>query len=95
MRTRRYRSKLRIIADILQTIRDEGGLTGPTKILYGANLSYDRLMKYLDELKALGLVSEDRGEDDRVLYRITSKGISFLVEFKKIKEFAEAFGVNI
>jgi len=91
----KYRSKLRISIDILTIIAREGGETGPTRILYGANLSHDRLMTYLENLKELGLIEEMKGEDEKTTYRLLDKGVSLLSEFRKIDRLAEAFGVSI
>ena len=90
----RYRSQIRIYADILRAIEKERGNAKPTHILYGANLSHDRLMKYLTQLKETGLV-EDIGASDRTTYSLTDKGIEFLKEFRKVSQFAEAFGFVI
>ncbi|MEM2940380.1 MAG: winged helix-turn-helix domain-containing protein [Thermoproteota archaeon] len=89
-----YRSKAHIYFDILNQIVKEGTRAGPTRILYGANLSHDRLMRHLTQLINLGLVAEER-EEDRVFYSITEKGMKFLQEFRKIQEFAKAFGIPI
>lgn len=89
-----YRSKVRIYVDIMSTIMRSGGKSGPTKILYGANLSYDRLMRHLGQLIELGLVEEEK-EGDRTFYKLTNKGRTFLKEFLKMQKFAEAFGITI
>ncbi len=91
---KKYRSRIQIIADILETIENEGGRSGVTRILYGANLSYDRLMKYLRELVEANLVKENR-ENNKTIYVLTEKGYRFLKEFRRIKEFANAFGIKI
>jgi predicted transcriptional regulator len=70
------------------------GKSRPTRILYGANLSHDRLMRHLGQLIGLGLVEEEK-QDDGVMYKLTDKGIKFLIEFIKIEKFAEAFGITI
>jgi len=90
----KYRSQIRIYADILRAIEKERGNAKPTHILYGANLSHDRLMKYLTQLKETGLV-EEIGASDRTTYSLTDKGIEFLKEFRKVSQFAEAFGFVI
>jgi len=90
----RYRSKLRICYDILNTIEEEGGETGPTRILYKANLSHNRLMRYLKELEAKNLV-EKKQVDGRTCYRLTRKGRMFLRDFAKIEEFLNSFGFTI
>ena len=89
-----YRSKARIYADILNSILKQGGKSGPTRILYGANLSYDRLMKHLTQLIELGLVAEENKNGESV-FKLTDKGRTFILEFVKVEKFAEAFGINI
>jgi predicted transcriptional regulator len=44
-----YRSKARIYADILSSVASQV-YAKPTKIMLDANLSYDRLSRYLDTL---------------------------------------------
>lgn len=82
------------MADIIETIRREGGRAGVTRILYGANLSYDRLTRYLRELIEAGLIREVK-ENDKTIYTLTLKGNEFIKEYRKIKEFAEAFGIVV
>lgn len=89
-----YRSKARIYVDILASIMKKGGKSRPTRILYGANLSHDRLMKHLDQLIELELVEEEK-QEDAMIYKLTDKGRKFLIEFTKIEKFAEAFGITI
>jgi len=91
---KRYRSRLRIMADILTVLAEEGGSAGPTRILYGANLSHDRLVRYLTEMELKGLVrkTEDEG---RARYEMTEKGWEFLREVRKIEELLRAFGLEI
>jgi predicted transcriptional regulator len=89
-----YRSKTRIYADILNSILKYSGKSGPTRILYGANLSYDRLMKHLGQLIELGLVEEEKLNGESV-FKLTNKGRTFVLEFIKIEKFAEAFGITI
>jgi len=89
-----YRSKARIYVDILASIMKHGGKSRPTRILYGANLSHDRLMRHLGQLIGLGLVEEEK-QDDAVMYKLTDKGRKFLIEFIKMEKFAEAFGITI
>lgn len=89
-----YRSKARIYIDILRIIKQESGKSGPTRILYGANLSHNRLTRYLTELMELGLITEIK-DNDKTLYALTDKGKIFLSEFSRIERFAEAFGITI
>jgi predicted transcriptional regulator len=91
--TTKYRSQFRIYVDIMSVIQRENNQAKPTRILYGANLSHDRLIKYLEELKALSVIQET-GTDDK-LYSLTQKGIEFMNNFRRVESFASAFGFKI
>jgi predicted transcriptional regulator len=93
---RAYRSKVRILADMMRAIQNEGEEgAGPTKILYGANLSHDRLTQYIEELVEKELI-EDVGDDSSTkVYVLTEKGREFLREFAKVERFSEAFGIDV
>ena len=95
-RKRAYRSKMRILADMMRAIQSEGEEgAGPTKILYAANLSHDRLTQYLDELIEKDLIREANPESDNRIYLLTEKGREFLKEFIRMERFSEAFGIDI
>lgn len=72
-----YRRKLDIIADML-SVASRGAKK--TKIMYGANLSYRLLTKYLVEVRRAYLVSFERGKR---CYVLTSKGKQFLELYKE------------
>lgn len=93
-KTSKYRSQMKIYVDIMRVIQREENRAKPTRILYGANLSYDRLLKHLDELKTLGVIEEIVESDDR-FYKLTQKGIEFLNQFRAVERFATAFGFAI
>lgn len=76
------RSRTDIIADILG-IAAEGALK--TRIMYGANLSYTQLKKYLPLLLKEKLLQTRKG-DDWMIYTTTEKGRKFLQEIKQGKE---------
>ena len=67
-----YRSKLEIIRDILVVVEEEG--SKKTHIMYGANLSYKLLLRYLEHILDAGLVEYDGNS----YYTITEKGKRFL-----------------
>jgi len=71
----KYRSRLQIIAEILEIVR---GGAKKTHIMYRANLSYKLLCKYLDAVLDCGLVRVDREED---CYVVAPKGEKFLKRF--------------
>ena len=89
----KQRSVLRINLDILSAVRDEGDAK-PTHILYKANLSHERLVKYLDDLTAKGLI-EMKQEGENRTYRLTPKGVGFLLEMRRAETFVQGFGLNI
>ncbi|HDN18050.1 hypothetical protein DRN93_05045 [archaeon] len=84
----RYRSNIRIMKDILETVYNSEGC-GPTRILYRANLSHDRLVKYLSELKSKGFLEEKDGG-----YFLTERGLRLLAELRKIEEFLKGMGIR-
>ena len=93
-KTSMYRSQMKIYVDIMRVIQQEENHAKPTRILYGANLSHDRLLKHLDELKTLGVIEEVVEIDDR-FYKLTQKGIEFMNQFRAVERFATAFGFVI
>ncbi len=90
----KYRSKLRIYADILGTIDRERGRARITRLVYGANLPNDRLKEYLIELEKRGLVKEVAAEDHSE-YVLTQAGVQFLQELKRVENFTSTFGFRI
>ena len=93
-KTPKYRSQMKIYVDIMRVIQQEENHAKPTRILYGANLSHDRLLKHLDELKTLGVIEEVVESNDR-FYKLTQKGIDFMNQFRAVERFASAFGFVI
>jgi predicted transcriptional regulator len=89
----KQRSVLRIKLDILNAIREEGNAK-PTHVLYKANLSHDRLVRYLDELTTKGLI-EVKQEGENRTYNMTTKGVQFLIEMRRAESFVEGFGLAI
>jgi len=88
------RTKLAIFSDILRVLQNSGGRAKPTHILYGANLSHKRMKQYLEEMLKNGFI-EIRDVNGKVVYRITKRGLQFLTEARKIKQFSEAFGIEL
>jgi len=69
----KYRDRLEIIRDILLVVSNSEGAR-KTHIMYGANLGYKILVRYLDELLKLGML----GCEDGSCYRLGEKGERFL-----------------
>jgi len=79
---RKRRDRLYIMAEILE-IAMEGVLK--TQVMYKANLSFAQLNEYLHLLLDLKLLelSEDNQKN---VYKTTSKGVSYIESYKKIRE---------
>lgn len=97
MSTKR-RSRLELIYDILLAIQNKGGTIKPTHLMYKSNLSHKLLNSYLDELigKELVVIEEiqhkKRQSPSKVIL-LTDKGSGFLAEFRRMREFTDAFGL--
>lgn len=89
----KYRSRFRIYVDIIELIQQEGKHAKPKRMLNDTNLSRDRLIKYLEELKTLRIIQES--ESDRGTYNLTQKGIEFMNAFGEVEAFVQAFGFKL
>ena len=89
----KQRSVLRINLDILNAVQGEGDAK-PTHIMYRANLSHERMVKYLDELVLKGLI-EVKQEGENRTYNLTPKGVGFLIEMRRAESFVQGFGLAI
>ena len=89
---KKRRSKLRILADILEAV--DRGESNVTQIMTAANLPYVRCVKYLEDLVEKGfLVRIEEGREVR--FKLTKKGRESLREFARIESIAEAFGIEL
>ncbi len=68
------RCNIEIIADILRI----GGTGGKTNIMYGCDLSYHQLQRYLRFLLARGLMELHSGDEMRKTYKPTAEGEQLL-----------------
>ena len=92
------RSRLELIFDILLAIQNKGGRIKPTHLMYKSNLSHKLLNTYLEELigKELVIIEEvktKRKQSPTKTVAITEKGLGFLAEFRRMREFTDAFGL--
>ena len=71
-----YRSRLDIIADILQVVSQNAK---KTQIMYQANLSYKVLQRYLKDITESSLINFEIAEQ---CYVLTEKGQEFLEAYK-------------
>jgi predicted transcriptional regulator len=89
---KRRRSRLEVYLDVMWTIKN--GTRKPTRIMYGANLSWKPLQRVLDNLIKQGLISEEAPYDLRdkrtsICYELTQKGENVLQYFNKAKDLLE------
>ena len=92
---KKRRSKLEIYIDVLQTIKD--GTTKPTRIMYGANLSWQLLQGVLVSLVDQDLIEEvdqsgSRDKRTNVIYRVTAKGDGVIKYFGYAKRIVDVDG---
>ncbi len=85
------RSKLEIYIDILEEVNK--GVVIPTRIMYGANLSWKPLQQILKSLANQELIEEYLTEDGdkrtKKAYKLTEKGMNVLRYFNKAKELVD------
>lgn len=86
------RSKLEIYLDVLNVIKE--GTIKPTRIMYGANLSWKLLQNILSSLVDQNLIVEvdtSKSKDKRTntIYEITTKGESVIRYFERAKSLIE------
>jgi predicted transcriptional regulator len=79
------RDKIVILADILEITRDGAK---KTKIMYGANLSFVQVEKYITFMRTIHLI-QIRTEHHGKAYWTTEKGMTFLREFRRISVLLE------
>jgi len=81
-----YRTRLEIIKDILAVAYDAGHSgSKKTRIMYGANLSFKLLTKYLEVVVDAGLMCCE----DNTHYVITNKGRKFLELYSEYEKEAK------
>jgi predicted transcriptional regulator len=87
------RTRLEIIKDILEVIKQKSGRIKPTHILYKSNLSHGMMETYLKELQEKEFITEQKTKTGRT-YLITQKGQEYLSQYQTIAQFTSSFGLN-
>ena len=86
------RGRLEIIADILRSIQNKECRIKPTHLLYKSNLSHAKLKEYTDTLLKKGMIEEKLVKGKKMFF-MKDQGHKFLLEFERIKEFSDSFGL--
>ena len=86
------RGKLEIIADILMSVKNKEGKIKPTHLLYKSNLSHAKLKEYINILLEKGMIQEQIVKGKKMII-MKDQGYKFLLEFERIKEFSDSFGL--
>ena len=80
---------MEIIADMLKTAKDGAK---KTRIMYGANLSYELLEVYLPKLVEEGLLKR---RDENGVYHLSAKGRGFLKRFAEFRKLQSIYGEKL
>jgi predicted transcriptional regulator len=88
-----YRSKGRVVMDILGAIQREGPV-GVTRLLTVANLTHGRIQEHLGLLEQNGLVAQADG-GERSGWVITEKGNQALQELLRVDRAMRDFGIDL
>ncbi len=83
---RRRRSRLEVVADILQILAS--GCRLPTRRAAEANLAYDRMANIVAALLERGIVKENEGK-----FCITPEGLKMLEAYRQWRRFLDALGL--
>lgn len=86
------RSRIDIIGEILQTIKDKRGRIKQTHLMYKVNLSHKLMKSYLEELISKNIVEEVK-QGNNIYLLLKPQGEEFIEKFRKLHEFQEAFGL--
>jgi predicted transcriptional regulator len=83
------RDKLKIYGDLLTVLNDESknDRIVLTRVQVRLNVPFDRLKKYISELKDLGLIN------DETSLELSEKGKQYLREYEKILDFMKRMGL--
>ncbi|MFA5944741.1 MAG: winged helix-turn-helix domain-containing protein [Candidatus Thermoplasmatota archaeon] len=91
-----YRSRSRLVLDLLRAIRDEGDAY-TTRLLLIANLTHSRLQGHVAEMQARGWIepTSDAAAEDRRGWRLTAEGRRVLGGLEKVEGTMQDFGLRL
>ncbi|MBT4835337.1 hypothetical protein HON86_01830 [Candidatus Woesearchaeota archaeon] len=88
----RKRSRTDIIHDIMMSIQNKNGRIKPTHLMYKANLSYNQMNSYLEELLEKEFIEKTIEKKSNYLL-MTDKGFNFTQKIREMKDFEKTFGL--
>jgi predicted transcriptional regulator len=89
MKNLQRRDKMKIYGDLLLILlAEEGNEIVITHIQRKINVPYNRLKKYLSDLKELGLI------EDETSLKVTEKGKQYLNEYEAVLDFMKHMGMS-
>ena len=77
------RSNIEIISEMLRIGADGAG---KTEIMYGANMSYSQIQKYLAFLVSRGFIGKVEAGNPTVTYQLTDSGLKLLTSINNVTE---------
>jgi len=78
-----YRTSIELIGLILEAVKNNSVTKYPLKKYTGTN--YAQLEKYLELLTEIGFIERDIKED-KVLYRVSERGLAFLMQYNVLRD---------
>ena len=84
------RDKLKIYGDLLSVLNDESknDRIVLTRVQVKLNVPFDRLKKYISDLKDLGLI------EDEASLKLSRKGKQYLKEYEEVLDFINRMGLT-
>jgi predicted transcriptional regulator len=84
------RDRLKIYADLLAVLKEEANNEKIVliRVQTQMNVPFDRLKKYISELKNFGLIQGDTS------LKLTEKGKQYLREYEKVLDFIKRMGIT-
>lgn len=87
-----YRSRSRLVLDLLGAISQEGPV-GVTRLLLVANLTHGKVQELLAAFEKDGWVAADRAQ--RSQWLITEKGSRVLAELRRVDAVMQDYGLGL
>jgi predicted transcriptional regulator len=84
------RTRIQLYFDIISAIFEEemdNDKISPTRIQFKCNTSYDKLTKYLEEMKNKDIIDSDK-------IKVTDKGRQFHKDYSKINELIQELSIE-